>query len=261
MKILTKKSSIPNNFIAASQKHFSGYASAHIHEFFEIEYILKGSGICEIDGKIYPFKEGALFLLNPSNTHALRSSDADLINVMFRCESSGDMLPLPILYSASCPLFQLSEGEKTLIFTLLSELVAIYEEDIRYARLLLECILTKLSQQSDAKSRAPLPYIQNAFLYITEHFRDGITLDSTAAHLGLTPTYFSDLFKKETGTTFKGYLDRVRFSHAENLLIFTEIPVCEIPRCSGFYDYANFSRRFRERFGMSPLAYRRKNAT
>ena len=204
--------------------------------------------------------EGSLFLLNPSNTHALRSANAELINVMFRCEYSDEFFSLPMLYSSASPFFELNQNDRQFICLLLCELVSIHKENIPYARLLLGCILQKLSASASSKERIPLPYIQHAFLYITEHFRHGITLESTAAHLGLTPTYFSDLFVKETGINFKSYLDEVRFSHAKNLLSFTEIPVCRIHSYSGFGDYANFSRRFKQHFGITPGEYRKRTS-
>ncbi|MBQ7321649.1 MAG: helix-turn-helix transcriptional regulator [Clostridia bacterium] len=258
MKILRKKNQIPNDFLAASRKHFTGDTSPHVHEFFELEYVIGGEGICEIDGKPYAMTENVLFLLNPSNTHAVRAADAELINVMFRCEYSDDFFALPILFSLTSPQFSLSEEDGKLILALFSELIAVYERDMHYARLLLECILRKLSHLSAPASCERLSYIRHAMLFITEHFREGITLERTAAHIGLTASYFSDLFKRETGMGFREYLDGVRFSHAQNLLVFTDIPVCEIPRYSGFYDYANFSRRFRTRYGVTPTEYRRK---
>ena len=259
MKILSKQSAIPNNFIEASEKLFSGNSGSHIHEFFEIEYILSGSGICEIDGVSYPLEPHMLFLLNPANTHALYAENTRLINVMFRCARSRDIVPLPLIDPDTSPVFRLADRDSTLIGSLLSEIVAVHKSDLSYALLLLECLLKKLSHFSAAEDRLPLPYIRYAFLYVTEHFRDGITLESTAAHIGLTPTYFSDLFKKETGMGFKAYLDRVRFSHAESLLAFTDLPISEIPRSAGFYDYANFSRRFRQQLGMSPSEYRARH--
>ena len=258
MHILTRHSSIPNDFIAASRKRISGNSSPHVHEFFEIEYAISGSGICVIDGREYPISAGSLFLLSPVNTHEIRSADAEIYNVMFRCEDGEGFFAYPILFSAASSFFPLSEEDGELVSRLFGELVAVHGSDLPYARLLLGCILGKLSRLGETGERAPLPYIRRAYLYIAENFRGGVTLTDTAAHLGLTPTYFSALFARETGMSFKAYLDGVRFSYAKNLLAFTELPVSEIHRASGFSDYANFSRRFRLSFGMTPVEYRRR---
>ena len=61
LRIITKKDSIPNEFIAASRKHFAKAVDAHGHDFFEIEFIINGSGSYVIDGKHYEVKPNTLF--------------------------------------------------------------------------------------------------------------------------------------------------------------------------------------------------------
>ena len=256
MKLLTQKYSIPNGVIAASRKRILKNSSTHIHEFFEIEMIISGSGICVVDGLEYPLSAGDLFLLSPVNTHEVRSTDAEVFNVMFRCEDGSGVLDYPLLYDGASPRYRLEGEDRELAYRLLAELVAVYGEDLRYARLLLGCLLGKLSRIGTRGDRIDLPYIRKACLYIAEHFRSGVTLSDTAAYLGLAAPYFSDLFTRETGMNFKTYLDGIRFSYAKNLLAFTDLPVSEVHRASGFSDYANFSRRFRSLFGVTPSAYR-----
>lgn len=257
LKLNTRTDWIPNGFVAASKKHLTGDTDAHLHEFFELEYVLSGSGTCEIDGRPYPMREGTLFLLTPTNVHAVRAADAEIVNVMFRATEGESALPLPdAARSLSLPL---GASDADLVRALLSELVAVHEGDLAYAHRILGVLLTKLSRLAGEEARDPLPYVRSAIRYVTEHFRTGITLKSTADHLGLTPTYFSALFRAETGMPFKQYLDGVRFAHAKGLLAFTDLPVSEIHARAGFGDYANFSRRFREAFGVTPSAWRAAN--
>ncbi|MBQ8356944.1 MAG: helix-turn-helix domain-containing protein [Clostridia bacterium] len=261
MIILKKEAQIANDFISASRKAFSGNADPHIHEFFELEYIIAGGGTCVIDGREYPMHAGTLFLLTPANTHAVRNADADMINIMFKCEYDNPAFSLPVLYAPAAPPFLLTTADRPLMLALLSELVQVHETHIDYARTLLTCVMQKLSCYPRTSGAEPMPYIQHALLYVTENFRNGITLADTAAHLGLSVTYLSELFARQTGMNFKTYLDRVRFSHVQNLLTFTDIPVCAIHEYAGFRDYANFSRRFRRLYGMTPGEYRKKRQT
>ena len=259
MQLLTKEKQIANSVISASRKHFCGCANTHVHEFFEIEYVISGSGSCLIDGCTYDMEAGTLFLLTPANTHTVRDADAELINVMFRCDHALPSLALPTLYAPISPRFSLAATDRPLVLALLSELVAMHSDNLEYAQTLLSCLLQKLSFYPQKDETAPLPYIQRAYLYMTEHFKNGITLESTAAHLGLSSTYLSELFAQQTGISFKTYLDRIRFSHARNLLAFTDMPICAIPAHCGFGDYANFSRRFKSLLGMTPGDYRQKH--
>lgn len=257
MQVLNKESLLRGGYIAATRKHFEGTAAPHIHEFFEIEYIEGGQGQCIVDGRTYDMESGTLFLLTPANTHAVKTPSADIINVMFRCDYADPAFSTPLLCSPS-PLFLIPAQDRPLVQALLDELVKIHKTDTDFARALLGCLLRKLSSYSNVRTEENLPYINRSLLYITENFRKGVTLDSVADHLALCPTYLSELFTKTLGISFKTYLDRIRFSCAQNLLAFTDLPICDIPAMVGFGDYANFSRRFKKSFGITPGEYRKR---
>ena len=256
MKILKKQNQIPNGFLSAAKKRFDGSMQAHGHDFFELEYIVDGHGIYEIDGIAYSIEKNTLFLMTPANVHALYDTEIELINVMFSGEYRGEAFSLlhPHAYS-SC--FRLNEKQAAMISSLLHELVAVQKTDLHYETLLLQCVLQKLLHVKASRERELLPYIQHAILYILENFRTGVTLENIALHLGLSQAYLSDLFKKEMGMTFKAYLDDLRFSYVKNLLRSTNLSVREIYDASGFHDYSNFARRFKIQFGVTPTEYRR----
>jgi transcriptional regulator GlxA family with amidase domain len=54
-------------------------------------------------------------------------------------------------------------------------------------------------------------------------------------------------------------LDDLRFSYAQKLLTLTALSIKEVQYRSGFLDYANFARRFKEKQGLSPTEYRKKH--
>ena len=257
MKLATKREHIPNDFIAASRKRLFDPAAPHIHEFFEIEFVISGEGVCVVDGVEYNFKAGSIFVLSPINTHEIKSADAEIFNVMFSFgEESGEFLPSTI-YNNRCPLIESSGEDMEFIYQLLRELVASYENDISGSRLLLSCLFKKLQRMGRGESFEPDGYVGRALLIISEGFKGGIALGDVARRLGLTPAYFSSIFKQQTGICFSEYLDNLRFSYAKNLLLFTDMPILQVAQKSGFEDYTNFSRRFKKQFGMTPSDFRR----
>lgn len=257
MRILTKKDNIPNDFIAAKRKCFCKTLEAHGHDFFEIELILNGKGSYIIDGKQYEIKPHTLFLMNPSQIHSV-DADMELINVMFQCEYDNAFFAFPLTSRTAPPVFHLEDEDYDLIYSLLQELVKVHKTDCQYGVLLLRCVLRKLiACLPESNEEIHPPYIQQTLLYMMENFRSGITLQSAAARLGLSKAYLSDCFSKQLGVNFKTYLDDLRFSYAKNLLAFTNIPIGEIHERSGFYDYANFTRRFKQKYGCSPGEYRK----
>ena len=257
MRFARKKEFIPNDFIAASRKTLISAASPHLHEFFEIEFVISGSGVCCIDGQDYAFSEGSIFFLSPINIHEIKRSNAEIFNVMFRCDGSNESLFWPELYTSCCSFAQTSGEDRQLIYSLLSELVSVYGQDIGYARFLLICLCKKLGSLQKKSEYNFTGYVQRALLYIAENFKNGIDLASVAGHIGLTPTYFSVLFRKELGMNFSSYLDNIRFSYAKNLLCFTDYPILEVSQMSGFTDYTNFVRRFKKMHAMTPTEFRR----
>lgn len=259
MHILREQKQIPNHVISASRKRFCGSMSPHGHDFFELEYVISGTGICAINGKDHPLQRGAVVLLSPADTHAIREGDLELINVMFRAEHTGNAPFLSHAFLDTSPIIFTNEQDGALLLSLLSELVTAHESDLQYAMLLLQCVLRKLNKLGHGRETSFSDYIQRAVLYVLEHFHGGVTMEETAAHLGLSKAYFSDLFLRQTGQSFKAYLDSIRFSYAKNLLAFSDLPVSEILTQAGFADYANFARRFKAVCGMTPTAYRAQN--
>ncbi|WP_082593398.1 AraC family transcriptional regulator [Paenibacillus sp. Soil766] len=54
------------------------------------------------------------------------------------------------------------------------------------------------------------------------HFREKLTLHEVAARVNLSPNYFSEQFRKETGITFQSYMLEIRLDYARSLF-----KVCE----------------------------------
>lgn len=84
-----------------------------------------------------------------------------------------------------------------------------------------------------------------------------ISLEKVASGVGLTATYFSSLFKKETGESFVEYLTRVRMEEAMRRLKETDEKIYLIAEQTGYPDPGYFSHVFKKRFGISPVQCRR----
>lgn len=106
-------------------------------------------------------------------------------------------------------------------------------------------------------SGAPGPQIvEKARGFIEAHYEQDITLEDVARAVFLSPNYFSSLFKKVTGTSFKSSLTARRMQAARELLAGTVLPIKEIVARSGFRDYNYFNRTFRAVQGEPPAAFR-----
>lgn len=82
---------------------------------------------------------------------------------------------------------------------------------------------------------------------------------SCASQLCLSPNYFGDLIKKETGRPAMGYIQQKTMDLAKDLLIHPEKSIGEIAYYLGYQYPQYFSRAFKRFVGCSPNEYRRQS--
>jgi len=99
--------------------------------------------------------------------------------------------------------------------------------------------------------------IRQARAFVQQHYSEPITLESVSEAVGFSPSYFSALFKRETGEGFVRYLTRVRIDHAKELLQQTNLSVAEICGRVGYNDLKHFTQTFKKETSLSPAQYRR----
>jgi two-component response regulator len=83
-----------------------------------------------------------------------------------------------------------------------------------------------------------------------------ISLNSVAEYIGLSPTYFSTVFKQEAGMNFIDYLTKTRIDEAKRLLRSTDKRISDIAMEVGYRDQHYFSSAFKKYQGDTPKSYR-----
>jgi len=111
---------------------------------------------------------------------------------------------------------------------------------------------------TDRKSNAYFDLIEMAKCYIEDSINVDITLEEIAKKVGLNPSYFSQVFREKTGTTFVNYRSDVRMKKAIELLCNAEKSITEITFDVGYHDITHLRRKFKKYTGLSPSEYRRK---
>ncbi len=101
-------------------------------------------------------------------------------------------------------------------------------------------------------------FLESVLSYVSEHYAQSISIEELAKMHYISYSHFSALFKRMTGNNFVDYLNSVRISAAERLLVTTDMQVTEIAQAVGYSDLSYFSRRFSEHNHISPRAYRKK---
>ena len=107
-------------------------------------------------------------------------------------------------------------------------------------------IITKFENLLDGYFQDTLP--QTEGLPTVKYFADKVCL---------SPNYFGDLIKKETGKTAQEYIKDKIIDLAKEMIIGTDKTVSEIAYELGFQYSQHFNRIFKKNVGCTPVEYRK----
>lgn len=88
------------------------------------------------------------------------------------------------------------------------------------------------------------------------YMSDEISLNTMAAEVGMSPSYFSSIFSKEMGKTFVEYLTEIRMDRAKELLMCSSMKTSEIGYEVGYKDPHYFSYIFKKTQNCTPKEFR-----
>ena len=102
------------------------------------------------------------------------------------------------------------------------------------------------------------PEIKAAIEYISKNLSVELGISDICEKINLAPSTLTRKFRKETGMSVGEYIDKLIMFRAERALISSDCSILEISEEFGFCDQFYFSRRFKEKYGISPREYRKK---
>jgi len=122
------------------------------------------------------------------------------------------------------------------------------------------CGIAGVMRPYDHAGVAPAEYqrLTAAMEFVHTHFREKIAVEELAACAHLSVSQLQREFRRLFAMTPLEYVTRVRLMMARRQLEVTADPVGTIALDCGFYDQSHFTKIFRERTGLAPLAYRRR---
>jgi len=231
----------------------------HRHEYYEVEYVTKGSGTVIINNVPHNFTVGDAWFCTSTDFHeTIINEDTDLTNVSFKIDWIETELLNNLLFGTVIKNYNPSK---------LNEVCKECEHEdygsALYIKYLLNCILMdfvrKIKEENiqDSYSRFS-PIINQALRYIQSHFSEDISLNDVAVSVGLSPSYFSSRFHNELNISFQSYLINLRLETAAKFLISTSYSVTDICFVSGFNNYVNFTKAFKKKYNKTPIQYRKQ---
>lgn len=114
------------------------------------------------------------------------------------------------------------------------------------------------SKRQPAETVPQDPLIASLKHYVYDHISGEISRNELAEHVGLSPSYLSTYFSRETGSTISDFIRQERIHFAMRLLKQTNLPVSVIGQNVGYDSLSYFSSVFRSIAGCTPREYRKK---
>ncbi|MCD8014201.1 MAG: AraC family transcriptional regulator [Lachnospiraceae bacterium] len=255
----------------------------HRHNYIEALYVCEGSLTNIINEKQVVIRKGELLFLNQFTRHEILPAGENdiainfimlpeffdvaytmtgknnvleefLANILRRNEERGEYLHFKVADSLQI---------QNLLENMIYSLVTGQNDESRINQTTMGLIFMYLVDSIQCvEMRLPDQYenmiSMTTLNYIEQKYRTA-TLTELSEQLHLPLHVLSRLIKKSTGHNFKELLQRKRLNKSVQLLCDTDLPVNDIIASVGYENNSYFHRVFKERYNMTPRAFRVKN--
>ena len=224
-----------------------------------VEYVIRGRGFLEIDGRSYHAETGSVYFLHKGSTHAYWPdpeapweklffvADGPLMEELLRVYRLSDVCYIPSAEDL-LPFF-----ETLLCFDAWSP--CFHERAaVLFHQFAAACF--EHLYHPDGQAKHSPEKIRNLKTALDRSLEHRFVLDSYCRRAGLSTAYAIRGFRLAFGVTPKEYLLRLRLDKAKQLLQYSALSVKEIASTLDFFDQYHFSRFFRARTGFAPSVYR-----
>ena len=140
------------------------------------------------------------------------------------------------------------------------EVIDLAVTDIYMMKEYLLNLLTYMIEKKDKLTGRQYSFLLNkAKDFVAKNYMNcDISLNTVAEYIGLSPAYFSTIFKQESGINFIDYLTKIRINEAKRLLRSSDKRISDIALEVGYRDQHYFSSLFKRYQKDTPKAYREK---
>jgi len=263
--------------------HFPCCVANHVHPEIEWLYLLGGTMTVQVADEEILLEAGDIIVLNSFTLHATFSRGPGFAMVLL--QFNPDILihsTLASEYKYAMPFlcqdrfrYRLIRKSESAEYAEVSNLLAGTVEEYQLKRIGYEMFIKSnlyrvlallyrnqhISTQTQLEPRRAVSMktdVTKVIDYVEKHFDESIDVAQMSAMLNLNPDYFCRLFKTTTGQSFIQYLNNVRISVAERLLLSTDRLITDILAETGFSSLSYFNRTFKKIKRCSPSEFRKQ---
>jgi len=256
----------------------------HAHEYIQIAYILRGVCTHQLRGKTLTVARGDIFIIAPGVQHSFNAAAdktcemllLDFIPALIQDQIgpfADTLLPLLNIQNRKGvlpqPWMHISKGKQQFVDQLLQDIqdeLEHQENGYEFAvRMNLVKLLILIDREFRKERRKPASQpalaeqnpIDEVKRYVYDNYSQDIPLEHGAMIANMAPSYFSHVFKKETGQTFIDFMNEVRIERAMELITRDSHTITHIGFQVGFHHLSHFIRTFKKRTGITPTEYKK----
>ena len=258
-----------------ANRHFS-VKYPHRHDFFEVLYLLKGSGFHVIDGNKYDIKPPCVFFMSPGQAHKIEfSNDIEGYIFIFTAEfylinqsNQNRLIEFPFFFTIrqdNRPLMLESAEDVAFLETLfmkgINEIGKGDNFSINLLRSVLDLILTssavlyKSDENQLTKGKGHI-VVKRFFQLVEDNYQNNLTVNEYADKLAITPNHLTQTVNQLTGKTSLQIIKAKQILEIKRLLVHTNLGISEIANRLNFPDQSYFTKFFKRETGVTPLLYR-----
>jgi len=250
----------------------------HRHSFFELLYILSGTGTHNVNGNIFKYRKGDFFLITPKDRHSFdveTKTECFILRfhdnyVQFTMPANNGMKQLKsMLENANgyCGCILRNKTDIQLIRPVIEAILSEKEKtdlyDKEFIRQLVNTLIIiavrnltlslpeKINTYSDSKIMEIIHYIHS------NTYNPGkLTVKEISSMFNISQSYLGRYFKKHTGELLQQYIINHRINMIENRLFYSDMRINEIADEFGFTDESHLYKLFKKYRGDSPGSFR-----
>lgn len=239
-----------------------------IRSEYVLHVVLKGKGTFVSDGTTYHLTKNQAFLIYPDVETYYKADTEDPWSYTWvgfngiianECTSNAGFSHENPVRSITC-----TDQLRDHIIQMLESHALTYANDLKRTGLLMQFWSTLIEEYNAVRHQRAnydypgTVYVKSAINYMSNHYAEKIKISELAEFIGINRSYLTNSFKKAMGISPQEFLINIRMNKAISLLRHSTLPVNEISQQVGYDDPLSFSRIFRQRYEMSPRAYREK---
>ena len=244
-------------------EHFdTGFFERHVHDFFEVIYVLRGNGYYIVEGTKYELFPGTLTIIRPGEYHCVaveKDSEYERCVLHFSAETLGKNAELLLSDFKKAPFGQgnfYSEKELTpeihYIFERLRGSFSLPKGKAEaLVSLLLGELLISLSVLPPLAPKRTDALGARAIRYLAKHISEPLSLDALSKQLLTSKFHLCRAFKQYNGISIQQYIAEKRVMLAKKKLANGMKPA-EAAFFAGFANYSSFYRAYKKLTGHSP---------